>query len=109
MVNAVRQALGGLCPHSSNTEKVKFSRFAKVIALVDKIALINKIVVIKKHVAARAYSAALTKLKNDVLKKMDGYLSGAVKADDWIKDLDVQQQLCSEIQKIWVMLVLVGA
>ena len=75
----------------------------------SKIALVNKIEAIKKQVGHGAYSAALTKLKEDVLKKTDGYLSGAVDANDWVKDLVVQQQLCSEIQKIWVMLVLVGA
>jgi hypothetical protein len=72
-------------------------------------ALVNKVEAIKKQVAHGAYSVALTKLKEDVLKKTDGYLSGAVDADDWIKDLGVQQQLCSEIQKIWVMLILFGA
>jgi hypothetical protein len=75
----------------------------------SKISLGNKIEAIEKQVATGSYSAALTKLKNDVLKKMDGYLSGAVDADDWIKDLKVQKELCFEIQKIWVMLVLVGA
>ena len=75
----------------------------------SKNALVNKIEAIKKQVADGAYSAALAKLKEDVLKKTDGYLSGAVDADDWIKDLGVQQQLCSEIQKIWIMLVLIGA
>lgn len=75
----------------------------------SKIALTNKIEAIKKQVAHGAYSAALTKLKEDVLKKTDGYLSGAVDANDWVKDIAVQQQLCSEIQQIWVMLVLLGA
>jgi hypothetical protein len=75
----------------------------------SKIALVNKIEAIEKQVAAGAYSAALIKLKNDVLKKMDGYLSGAVDDDDWIKDINVEQQLCFEIQKIWVMLVIIGA
>ena len=75
----------------------------------SKIALVNKVEAIKKQVVHRAYSSALNKLKEDVLKKTDGYLSGAVDANDWVKDLEVQQQLCSEIQKIWVMLVLVGA
>ena len=74
-----------------------------------KKTLVNKIEAIKKQVAHGAYSAVLTKLKEDVLKKMDGYLSGAVDANDWINDLEVQQQLCSEIQQIWVMLVLIGA
>lgn len=74
-----------------------------------KKTLVNKIEAIKKQVANGAYSAALNKLKEDVLKKMDGYLSGAVDANDWIKDLDVQKQLCSEIQTIWIMLVLIGA
>ena len=63
----------------------------------------------KGEVANGAYSAALTKVKEDVLKKTDGCLSGAVDADDWINDLEAQQQLCSEIQEIWVMLVLIGA
>jgi len=75
----------------------------------SKNALVNKIEAIKKHVKAGAYSGALAKLKEDVLKKTDGYLSGAVDANDWVKDLGVQQQLVSEIQIIWVMLVLVGA
>ena len=75
----------------------------------SKTALVNKIEALKKQVAHGAYSDALTKLKDDVLKKMDGYLSGAVDADDWVKDLAVQQQICAEIQKIWVMLVLMGA
>ncbi len=75
----------------------------------SKTALVNKIEAIKKQVTNGAYSAALTKLKEDVLKKTDGYLSGAVDANDWVKDLDVQKQLVSEIQIIWVMLVLVGA
>jgi len=74
----------------------------------SKIALVNKIEAIKKQVAVGAYSAALTKLKEDILKKTDGYLSGVVDADDWVRDLAVQQQLTSEIQKIWVMLVLMG-
>jgi len=72
-------------------------------------ALVNKIEAIKKQVAHGAYSGALTKLKEDVLKKTDGCLSGAVDANDWINDLEVQQKLCSEIQKIWIMLVLIGA
>ena len=75
----------------------------------SKIALVNKVEAIKKQVAAGAYSAALEKLKEDVLKKTDGYLSGAVDANDWVKDITVQQELCSQIQKIWIMLVLVGA
>ena len=75
----------------------------------SKIALVNKIEAIKKQVANGAYSAALTKLKEDVLKKTDGYLSGAIDSNDWVKDIDVQQQLVSEIQIIWVMLLLIGA
>ena len=75
----------------------------------SKKALVNKIGAIKKQVACGAYAEALEKLKEDVLKKTDGYLSGAVDANDWVKDLTVQQQLCSEIQKIWIMLVLLGA
>jgi hypothetical protein len=75
----------------------------------SKAALVNKVYAIKKQVAHKAYSSALKKLKEDVLAKTDGYLSGAVDKNDWVKDLSVQQQLCSEIQKIWVMLVLVGA
>ena len=40
----------------------------------SKIALVNKIEAIKKQVMNGAYSAALTKLKEDVLKKwMDAY------------------------------------
>jgi hypothetical protein len=74
-----------------------------------KKTLVNKIEAIKTQVANTDYSAALNKLKEDVLKKTDGYLSGAVDANDWINDLEVQKQLCSEIQKIWVMLVLMGA
>jgi hypothetical protein len=70
---------------------------------------VNKIQAIKKQVRHGAYSAALAKLKEDVLKKTDGYLSGAVDANDWINDLDVQRELCSKIQEIWVMLVLLGA
>jgi hypothetical protein len=72
------------------------------------IALVNKIEAMKKQVAAGAYSSALTKLKEDVLQKTDGYLSGAVDANDWINDLEVQKQLCSEIKKIWIMLVILG-
>jgi hypothetical protein len=75
----------------------------------SKNALVCKVEAIKKQVAYGAYSAALKKLKEDVLKKTDGYLSGMVDANDWVKDLSVQQLLCSEIQKIWVMLVLMGA
>ncbi len=74
-----------------------------------KIALPNKIEAIKKQVANGAYSDALAKLKEDILKKTDGYLSGAVDADDWVSDLSAQQQLCSRIQQIWIMLVLLGA
>jgi hypothetical protein len=75
----------------------------------SKIALVNKIEAIKKQVANGAFSAALTKLKEDILKKTNGCLSGAVDANDWINDLEVQKQLCPEIQQIWVMLVLMGA
>jgi hypothetical protein len=75
----------------------------------SKKALVNKVEAIKKQVARGAYLTALEKLKEDVLKKTDGCLSGAVDANDWVKDLDVQQELCSQIQKIWIMLVLVGA
>jgi len=74
-----------------------------------KNTLVNKINAIKNQVAAGAYSGALTKLKEDVLQKMDGYLSGAVDANDWINDLEVQKQLCSQIQTIWIGLVLNGA
>jgi hypothetical protein len=74
-----------------------------------KKTLVNKIEAIKHQVAAGAYSGALAKLKEDVLKKMDGFLSGAVEKDDWVKDIEVQKQLGSEIQKIWIMLVLLGA
>ena len=74
-----------------------------------KNTLVNKVETIKKQVAKGAYSAALTKLKEDVLKKMDGYFSGAVDANDWINDLEVQKQLCSEIQTIWIILVVLGA
>jgi len=70
--------------------------------------LVNKIEAIKNQVAAGAYSGALTKLKKDVLQKMDGYLSGAIDANDWISDIDVQKQLGSEIQTIWIMLVVLG-
>ena len=73
-----------------------------------KNTLVNKIEAIKNQVAAGAYSGALAKLKEDVLKKTDGCLSGAVDKDDWVNDLEVQQQFCSEIQKIWIMLVLIG-
>ncbi len=72
-------------------------------------ALVNKIEAIKKQAAAGAYSGALAKLKQDVLQKTDGYLSGAVDANDWINDLEVQKQLCSEIKTIWVILVILGA
>jgi hypothetical protein len=75
----------------------------------SKATLVNKVEAIKKQVAHKAYSAALKKLKRDVLTKTDGYLSGAVDRNDWVKDLTVQQTLCSEIQKIWIMLVLIGA
>jgi hypothetical protein len=75
----------------------------------SKTALVNKIEAIKKQVANGAYSAALTKLKQDFLKKTNGYLSGAVDANDWVKDLDAQKELVSQIQIIWVMLVLIGA
>ena len=71
-------------------------------------ALVNKVEAIKKQVAHGAYSRALARLKEDVLEKTDGCLSGAVDWNDWIKDLDVQRELCSEIQKIWVMLVVLG-
>ncbi len=71
--------------------------------------LVNKIEAIKNQVVHGAYSAALNKLKEDVLKKTDGYLSGEVDGDDWVKDLDIQKLLCPEIQKIWIMLVLLGA
>ena len=70
--------------------------------------LVNKIEAIKNQVAAGAFSGALSKLKKDVLQKMDGYLSGAVDANDWINDLDVQKNLASQIQIIWVMLVVLG-
>ena len=59
-------------------------------------------------VAAGAYPGALTKLKKDILQKMDGYLSGAVDANDWINDLAIQKQLGSEIQTIWIILVILG-
>jgi len=71
-------------------------------------ALVNKVEAIKKQVAHGAYSRALARLKEDVLEKTDGCLSGAVDWNDWIKDLDVQRELCSEIQKIWIMLVVLG-
>lgn len=70
--------------------------------------LVSKIEAIRNQVAAGAYSGALTRLKKDLLQKMDGYLSGAVDANDWINDLGVQKQLCSEIQIIWAILVLLG-
>jgi hypothetical protein len=73
-----------------------------------KKTLVNKIEAVKRQVAVGAFRAALTKLKEDVLEKMDGWLTGAVDRDDWIKDLAVQQALYAEMQKIWVMLVLVG-
>ena len=73
-----------------------------------KNTLVNKIDAIKRQVAAGAYSGALTKLTEDVLQKMDGYLSGAVDANDWINDLDVQKQLCSNIQTIWIILAVLG-
>jgi hypothetical protein len=72
-------------------------------------ALGNKVEAIKKQVAHGAYSRALARLKEDVLEKTDGCLSGAVDWNDWIKDLDVQRELCSEIQKIWIMLVVLGS
>jgi hypothetical protein len=71
-------------------------------------ALVNKIEAMKKQVAAGNYSEALTKLKEDILKKTDGYLSGAVDANDWVNDLFVQEQLGSEIQIIWIQLVILG-
>jgi len=73
-----------------------------------KNALVNKINAIKKQVAAGAYSGARTKVIEDVLQKTDGYLSGAVDANDWINDLEVQKQLSSEIQTIWIILVVLG-
>jgi hypothetical protein len=75
----------------------------------SRTALVNKVEAIKKQISAGAYSAALTKLKQDFLKKTNGCLSGAVDANDWVKDLSVQKELCSQIQIIWVMLVLIGA
>jgi len=71
-------------------------------------ALVNKLQDIKKRVARRAYTDALTSLKEDVLQKMDGYLSGRVDTNDWVKDLTVQKKLCGEIQKIWIALVVLG-
>ncbi len=71
--------------------------------------LVNKIEAIKNQVAHGAYSAALNKLKEDVLKKMDGCSSGAIGPNDWIKDFGVEQDLCGQIQQIWIMLVLLGA
>lgn len=72
-------------------------------------ALVHKLEAIKKQVAAGAYSEALAKLREDVLQKTDGYLTGVVDANDWVKDLAVQQQFGSEIQTIWIALVLLGA
>jgi hypothetical protein len=73
-----------------------------------KNTLVNKINAIRNQVAAGAYSGALTKLLEDILQKTDGYLSGSVDANDWINDLEVQQQLCSQIQTIWIILVVLG-
>lgn len=75
----------------------------------SKTALINKVKALKKQVAHAAYSGALEKLKEDLLKKTDGCLEGAVDANDWVKDLEVQKVLCSQMQQIWIMLVLLGA
>ena len=79
----------------------------KVIS--QKTALVEKIRALKQQVAAGAYSGALKKLQEDILEKTNGFLSGAVDANDWIKDLEVQKQLCSEIQTIWIALIVLGA
>jgi hypothetical protein len=70
--------------------------------------LVNKIEALKKQVAAGAYSGALSKLREDILKKTDGYLSGDVDANDWISDIVVQRELVSQIQTIWILLVILG-
>ncbi len=72
-------------------------------------ALVNKLEAIKKQVKAGSYSGALSKLREDVLQKTDGYLTGAVDANDWVNDVEIQKQLGSEIQTIWIALVLLGA
>jgi len=71
-------------------------------------ALVSKLQAIKKQVGRRAYTGALTALKQDVWQKMDGYLSGGVDANDWVMDLTVQKELSGEIQKIWIALVVLG-
>jgi hypothetical protein len=83
----------------------------KISAFKNKLhqaTLVNKIEAIKNQVAAGAYSGALSKLKNDVLQKMNGYLSGAVDANDWVSDLNAQKQLVFQIQTISIMLVILG-
>ncbi|OPY89178.1 MAG: hypothetical protein A4E72_01191 [Syntrophus sp. PtaU1.Bin208] len=74
----------------------------------SQLALVKKLEAIKKQVARKAYTGALTALKQDVVEKMDGYLSGGVDANDWVTDLKVQKQLCTDIQKIWIALVILG-
>jgi len=70
--------------------------------------LVSKLQAIKKQVGRKAYSSALTALKQDVVPTMDGYLSGGVDANDLISDLKVQKQLYADIQRIWIALVVLG-
>jgi hypothetical protein len=108
---------GSIAPNSIDNLNGKIDSLIETItsqddsafkARVFKIALVNKIKSIKKQVGKGAYSKAVKTLKEDVLKKMDGFLLDAVDRNDWVIDLAIQQQLRSQIQQIWVMLVLMG-
>ncbi len=64
-------------------------------------ALTNKIQAVLADIEAGDYSAALTKLSNDVLKKTDGCANGgSPDANDWIRDCAGQAEVHPVLQGV---------
>ena len=60
----------------------------------DRWNLINKIKVVLKQITRGRYEEAIDKLKNDILKKIDGCArEGAPDRNDWIKNCEAQSQV----------------
>ncbi len=64
--------------------------------VLNKNTLILKLEAVRTQLDEKAYTGALNKLENDIMKKIDGYRNENPK-DDWIVDLIIQEELSNLI------------
>jgi hypothetical protein len=73
----------------------------------SRTALANKIDALAHQIKANAYQGALQKLKNDVVQKTDGCpLTGQVDSNDWVTSPQLQKDIYSAAERVWILLVL---